>query len=117
MDSASKVFKLLELFLDKEQLSISELASSSGLSLSTTHRVIASLGRQGYIKQDGKRGKYSLSLKFLEFGRVILDRLEITEIARPFLHELNHNSGESVSMAILDGNEAVQVRRNESKHA
>jgi IclR family transcriptional regulator, KDG regulon repressor len=117
MDSAQKVIKLLEVFLgNAEEIGIADLSTKSGLSLSTTHRLVSSLVKEGYLHQAYKRGKYSLGLKLLEYSRIILDKLQVTEVAKPFLHELNDMTGETINIGVLDGKQSVQITRIESNH-
>ena len=117
MDSAKKVISILEVFLkQKDKVGISDLAKLSGLSLSTAHRFATTLAKEGYLKQEFKRGKYSLGIKFLEFGRIILSRLELNNIARPFLEEIGEQSGETVVLAVFDGTDVINIMRVESRH-
>ena len=68
MKSLQKALDILELFLgDEGEISLSDLSKSSGLNKSTVNRIALTLVKRGYLKQENRRGKYSLGIKFLDF--------------------------------------------------
>ena len=111
----AKALDILELFLKQEkEIGISELADLTGFNVSTTHRIVSALVNRRYLKQQGKRGKYSLGLKFLEFYSALKKTLKIRDVAFPFIQKLHTISGESVNLAILESNCAVYIEHVES---
>jgi IclR family transcriptional regulator, KDG regulon repressor len=112
-----KALNVLEVFSKNEKpISISELANATGLNISTAYRIAATLVSYGYLRQDGKRGKYLIGLKFLEFNAVLMKTLTIREIALPALKKLRLASGESTNLAIRDRNEVIYVEHIESNY-
>ena len=111
----TKTLEVLEIFLRKSEgeVGISEIAQLSGLKVSTAHRIASLLVDKGYLTQSGKRGKYSLGLKFLEFNNILKRNFRITDIALPHLEKLRISSGESCNLAILDKNEVVYIEHIE----
>lgn len=111
----TKTLEVLEIFLRETEsaVGISEIAKLSGLKVSTAHRIASILVDKGYLNQQGKRAKYSLGLKFLEFNNVLKRNLKISDIALPHLEKLRVSSGESCNMAILDKNEVVYIEHIE----
>lgn len=106
-----KTCEVLEAFLKEKEteIGISHLASLTGLRVSTVHRIASTLVGKGYLKQMGKRGKYTLGLKFLEFNNVINRNMRIRDIALPMLEELRMATGESANLAILDHDNVVYI--------
>ena len=110
-----KALDILEIFLkDQDEVGISEMANLAGLKVSTVHRIASTLVNRGYLKQQGKRGKYVLGLKFLRYNNVLKKTLKIRDIALPFLENLRKISGESANLAICDQNEVVYIEHIES---
>ena len=115
MKIVEKTIEILEAFLKYEgEVGIAELARLVGLNISTTHRIISTLVKRGYLNQQQKRGKYSLAYKFLEFGSAIRQRMKIEEVALPFLTKLNKTTNESVRLGVLDRDEVVCIAEIES---
>jgi len=117
LEAIDRTFSILESFLENnEELSISELAKSTGLSPSVIHRIVTSLAKKGYLTQKDKRGKYSLGLKFLSFSYFIQKNTAISNVALPFMLELSKLTNESVTLGIPDNRELVVVERVEVDH-
>ncbi len=115
MKTIQKALDILELFLDRdEEIGLAEIASLTGLNVSTAHRIVATLMKRGYLNQRQKRQKYSLSTKLLQFSNVLSKRMKIRDLAFPILDGLNKMVSESVNIAILDQNEAVYIEHIES---
>jgi len=117
VNSVDKALEVLEVFLKHgPSIGVSELSALSGLNVGTTHRIASTLVRKGYLRQTNKRGKYSLGLKFLDFGEVFRSTFSIREVAYPFLEKLHRLIGEAVILAVLDGNEVVRADLLRSSH-
>jgi DNA-binding IclR family transcriptional regulator len=115
MTTIGKALDVLEIFLARDdEIGLSELASLSGLNVTTTHRIVLTLVKRGYLSQKQKRQKYSLSTKFLQYSNVLSRRMKIRDIAFPIVDALNKMVGESVNIAILDRNEVVYIEHIES---
>ncbi len=108
MKSLQKAIDILELFLGNEdEISLSELAKSSGFNKSTVNRIASIFVKRGYLKQRERRGKYSLGMRFLDFSGAIKSRIRVRDVAIPCLIKLSRMVNESVIMAVWDGREAV----------
>ena len=98
-------------------LGISELARALDLNRSTAHRYVSTLNRLGYLRQDEDTRKYRLGPRVLDLGFSAINSMELREIAAPHLRELSDESGHTVNMAILDGEDIVYVERVRSARA
>ena len=86
------------------------LASESGLHVSTVHRILGALAAIGLVEhQPG--GLYRLGLRWLEYGNLVRERLEVRDVARPFIEALHNAIGEPVNLAIRDGDEIIYLDR------
>jgi IclR family transcriptional regulator, KDG regulon repressor len=111
MDAINKAFEILDVFLNTENdLSITELAKLAKISASTSHRITAILVDRGYLEQNQKRGKYSLSIhKLLYFSGILRKRLQVRNVALPFLKELSQTVNEAVLMSLRRGHSVYVV--------
>ncbi len=100
----------------RRPLTLGEIADACGLAPSTTHRLLASLMRHNFARQDPETSKYALGLGLLEFGHAILNDLDVRELAAPALTELNRATGETVHLAVLDGHDLVYIDRRDTHH-
>ncbi|MFM8339742.1 MAG: IclR family transcriptional regulator, partial [Fluviibacter sp.] len=86
------------------------LASESGLHVSTVHRILGALATIGLVEHQAG-GVYRLGLRWLEYGNLVRERLEIRDVARPFIESLHNIIGEPVNLAIRDGDEIIYLDR------
>lgn len=100
----------------RRPLTLREVAQACGLAPSTTHRLLASLLRHNFARQDPETAKYALGLGLLEFGHAILNDLDVRELAAPALTDLNRATGETVHLAVLDGHDLVYIDRRDTHH-
>ena len=91
------------------RLTVSDVAARTGLARPTTRRLLLTLQQLGYVQ--GNNGEYSLTTKTLELGTAYIATLGIWEIARPHMQALVEQTGESTSVAQLDGSDIVYVAR------
>jgi len=94
---------------EKDALALGALAKKIDLNRSTVYRLVSALVEDGFVKQDPFTQKYTLGLRILELAGEILGKMEIREVARPFLKELIEASGETIHLGILDKGEVVFI--------
>ncbi|MFB2554218.1 IclR family transcriptional regulator domain-containing protein [Herbiconiux liangxiaofengii] len=88
---------------------LSELSAATGLARPTVRRILITLAELGYVRSDG--GSFSLTPRVLDLGMAYVSASNLWEIARPHLTELSRATGESCSLAQLDGSDIVYVAR------
>jgi len=86
-----------------------EIAQRLSLHKSTTHRLLASLERYGYIHRQPTTGKYGLGLKLFELGSRAVARLSLHGYAQPLLEELVAETAETAHLAVMDRGQMVSV--------
>ena len=90
-------------------LSLSDVATATGLARPTARRILLTLVELGYVRADGSR--YALTPRVLELGVAYVRSQGLWEVARPHLQELSAQTNESCSIAQLDGSDIVYVAR------
>jgi IclR family transcriptional regulator, pca regulon regulatory protein len=94
---------------DHPGMSLSEVATAAGLARPTARRLLLTLEELGFVRSSG--GAFSLTPKVLTLGMAYVGALGLWDIARPHLEALVARTGESSSMAQLDGSDIVYVAR------
>jgi IclR family transcriptional regulator, pca regulon regulatory protein len=90
-------------------MSLSEVAERAGLARPTARRLLLTLEELGYVRAGP--GGFSLTPKVLDLGTAYVGSLGLWDVARPHLEALVARTGESSSMAQLDGSDIVYVAR------
>lgn len=96
-------------------LGVREAARLTGLSTSTSGRILASLRELGLLVQDSTTRQYALAGKVLAWAEVYSATLDVRRLAQPFIYDLQRLTGETISLYILEGSERVCVERLESE--
>lgn len=116
--SVYKAFKIIELLSHhRDATGLRDLARELDMSPSTVYRFMSSLKDLGYIKQDAKTSKYRLSLKFAWLGSNVLESVQVTDLAQPYMEELTRNTNETTHLAVLEGLEFVYVAKIDGNQA
>ncbi|MDQ7910091.1 IclR family transcriptional regulator [Phytohabitans sp. ZYX-F-186] len=109
---------LLELIAgEPDGVSITELASGSGLDKGTAWRLVAALRDRGYVRQRTGDRRYVLTGKLLNLSQGFIGRLDLRSAARPHLERLRERSRETVHLAVLDGATVVYIDHLEPDRA
>jgi IclR family pca regulon transcriptional regulator len=94
---------------DHRSMSLSEVAAAAGLARPTARRLLLTLEELGFVRSSG--GTFELTPKVMNLGMAYVSSLGLWDIARPHMEALVARTGESSSMAQLDGSDIVYVAR------
>ncbi|GAB3569255.1 IclR family transcriptional regulator C-terminal domain-containing protein [Amycolatopsis endophytica] len=94
-------------------MTLSEVAKASDLDRASARRFLHTLLARDYLRADGQQ--FRLHPSVLELGNAYLETLRLPRIALPHLRNLSARFNEPVSMAVLDGDQAVHVAHVPSK--
>lgn len=100
---------LLAFDADLPNPTLAELAERTGYSRPAVRRILLTLQRLGYVA--GARGHWTLTPRVLTIGQHYTASHGIVEIAQPHLLRVVERTGESASLAQLDGTDVVYVAR------
>jgi IclR family pca regulon transcriptional regulator len=97
----------------KRSLTIAQLSHRTGIPRAAVRRCLYTLGKLGLVgTEDGRT--FSLLPKILTLGHAYLSSSTLASFAQPLLDRVSERSGESSSIAILDGTEIIYVARSSS---
>lgn len=110
MKTVDRITKLLE-FLSKHKdgIGINEISESIDIPLSTTHRILNSLKKDGYVSQDRLTKRYKLGIKVLSLATNLVNDMDIVKIARPIIEDLSTKYGQLVFLSVLENNKIICV--------
>ena len=91
------------------EMSLAEVAIATGLARPTARRLLLTLEELGYVRSTG--GAFALTPKVITLGTAYVASLGLWDVARPHLEALVRQTGESSSMAQLDGGDIIYVAR------
>jgi len=113
--SLVKALNILQLLADEEPpYTLTQLSRRLHLHVSTVHRLLVNLVRQGFVEEDPFSGGYQLSYRVLRMGLRVLDRLDFRRAAHPLLRELNRHTLETVHLAVLQDGRAISIEKFDS---
>jgi IclR family pca regulon transcriptional regulator len=94
---------------DHRTMSLTEVAAAAGLARPTARRLLLTLEELGFVRSTA--AGFELTPRVLRLGTAYVSALGLWDIARPHLEALVAATGESSSMAQLDGSDIVYVAR------
>jgi DNA-binding IclR family transcriptional regulator len=89
-------------------LGVNELARRIGVNASTASRLLATLEEGGLVERSAD-GPYRLGLKLVALSDRVLGQLDVRERARPWLTWLVEETGETATLSVPGGGEAITV--------
>ena len=90
-------------------MTLADVAAAVQLPRPTARRILITLEQLGYVRS-GPVG-FSLTPRVLELGMSYVESMGLWEVARPHMEALVGRTGESTSIAQLDGSDIVYVSR------
>lgn len=115
---AGTVIKALDIMdclaSSRRPMSTPNIAKACGMSRPTTYRLLTTLMSRGYVRNVGNH-QFALGTKLLTLSRLVLDDLDLLEVARPYLYELCTISNETANLSILDSGELLYIGKQESQ--
>lgn len=108
--SLAKAIDVLECFLIQgAELGVTEIAQRLSIHKSTVHNVLNTFVQKGYLIQDRVSGKYSLSVKLLQYSYVINSQIGLEKILSPFIKLISNRLNMMVYLGIPYHNEVLYL--------
>lgn len=114
VESVDRALRLLqELAEHGSGVTLSELASTTGLPKSSLHRTLGALQERGFATQRDD-ARYLLGAELLRIAFEFQGRLDLRVLLRPTLERVRATLNETVHVGVLDGPDVVYVDKLES---
>ena len=111
VQSVDRALSVLEILAANGEAGVTEVAAELGVHKSTAFRLVAVLESRGFVEQLADRGKYRLGSGIVRLAGAAAAQLDIAREGRPICEALAADVEETVNIAILDSDRAVNVRQ------
>jgi DNA-binding IclR family transcriptional regulator len=91
----------------RADLTLGEIAETSGLPRSTAHRLIRQLEGLGALERT-TRG-WRVGVRMFEIGQLVPSQLRLRERALPYMGDLHEATRQTIHLAVLEGDDVVYV--------
>jgi len=114
--AVARAFDILELFLeDARSLTAPEIAALLRLPRSTVHELLRTLLARGYLESPPEHpNRFVLGLRTFELGNAYAAGVDLTVEGDRVVRDVSARCDETVSVAVLDGDDVVYVVKVES---
>ncbi len=96
-----------------EPTSLKHLASVTELHPSTAHRILGAMTAARFVERQDA-GTYRLGIRLLELGNLVKSRINVREVAQPFMQTLHEAIGEAINLGVRHDDEIVYIERTSS---
>lgn len=118
VQSVARALTLLEIIADLGgEASLTDIAGKAGLNVSTCHHLLSTLVSKGYAARVPNRRSYALGARVLYLSQVCLRQVDLPRRATPLIERINVSTGETIHLAILQGNSVIKVLKRDARHA
>ncbi|MFE2182687.1 IclR family transcriptional regulator [Streptomyces sp. NPDC059455] len=112
-----KAMAVLELLAEtSDELSLGEIAGRLDLNKSTCHRILTTLMAGDFVERPSP-GAYRLGIGAFRVGSAMARRFSIRDRALHAMREVYRQTGETVFLIVLRGDEAVCLERLDGRYA
>lgn len=102
--SIDRCFDIIEMLVDSgREMSLAEISRNLDAPKSTVLTIVRTLAARGLLALDEERKVYRLGLGFARFARHVGEPATLEAIARPHLEKLTHDTGETTTLALVEG--------------
>ena len=108
-----RIKSLLDTLSAGDSCSLKRISADSGLAISTTSRLLASLENHGFVERDRETKRYQLGRTLFRLVATSKPRKSLTATIHPILEWLTEETGEDTGLAELHGTHAVIIDRVE----
>ncbi len=109
VQSVDRAVSVLEILARRGEAGVTEIAGELGVHKSTAFRLLGALENRGLVAQTKGHGAYRLGAGVLRLAGAAALRLDISQEGVPVCRELADELGETVNMAVLDEDAAVNI--------
>lgn len=117
IQSVDRALYLLETIAEAGgEATLTELATRTGLNISTCHHLLATLIKRGFVIKVPGRRLYALGARIFYLSHACL-QVDLPRRAQPYMEAVNRATGETVHLAALQGDTVVTLAVREARHA
>jgi len=114
MQSLDRALGVLTTLSRYRQTALTDLAHGLGIPVATTHRILATLQKKGFVTFDEAEQTWSIGIEAFRTGSAFLRRNNLFDVSLPILRNLMEATGETANLAVHDGFEVVFIGQVET---
>ncbi|WP_306316963.1 MULTISPECIES: IclR family transcriptional regulator [unclassified Streptomyces] len=111
VQSVDRAVSVLQVLAARGPCGLTEISGELGLHKATVFRLLATLESRGLVEQHTERGRYRIGYTAVELAAGASQVNDLSLLSRSVCQELAEAVGDTVSVAIRDGREAVCIDR------
>ena len=115
VQSVDRAITVMEFLSRRGWSGVTEVSRELDIHKSTAYRLLATLRDRGLVEQDAATEKYRLGFGLVVLARAVSADLDILRCAKPLCERLSERTGETVTVAVLDGDDAVVIHQSLSR--
>ncbi|MEV6302878.1 IclR family transcriptional regulator [Actinoplanes sp. NPDC051861] len=112
VQSVDRALSILEILARRRGAGVTEIGKELGVHKSTAFRLLAALESRGFVEQAQDRGTYRLGLGVVRLAGAVAAQLDLSRQGHDACDRLAADMGETVNIAILDSNRAVNITQS-----
>jgi len=113
IQSLERGILILEILESQKACGVTEIAKKLDINKSSAFRLLQTLEAKNLVEKD-EQNKYKLGTRFLQFANHVLEGMELTKIAKPYLDELVRLTQETAHLCILSNGKALFIDQKRS---
>jgi len=115
VQSVDRAITVMEFLSRRGWSGVTEVSRELDIHKSTAYRLLTTLRDRGLVEQDAATEKYRLGFGLVVLARAVSADLDILRCAKPLCERLSERTGETVNVAILEGDDAVVIHQSLSR--
>ncbi len=114
VQSVDRAITVMELLSRRGWSGVTEVANELDIHKSTAYRLLTTLRDRGLVEQDAATEKYRLGFGLIMLASSVTADLDIARCSRPIADRLAEQTGETVTVAVLEGDDAIVIHQSNS---
>jgi DNA-binding IclR family transcriptional regulator len=98
-------------------IGLAELTQASGLDKSGVYRLMRALEARGFVGREADGRRYVPGSGLVALAAIVMDRLEIRQIAKPFLERISAATTETITLHVRHQRRRVCIEVIEGRHS
>lgn len=98
---------------ERPEMTLTEVAGRTRLTRAGARRFLLTLVELGYVRKNNRL--FRLTPKVLELGYAYMSSMPVSERSLPYLKQVTERTGETCSLAVLDGDDVVYMARSPAR--
>ncbi|WP_228281824.1 IclR family transcriptional regulator [Rubrobacter marinus] len=115
VQSVDRAITVLEFLANRGWSRVTEVANELNIHKSTAYRLLTTLRDRGMVEQSAVTEKYRLGFGLVLLASAVTADLDVVRCARPICERLSEQTRETVTVAMLEGDDAVIIHQTISR--